>query len=384
METRVAMLAAAEKPGVRVSDLCREMGVSRQTFYRLRRRFIEEGVVGLEPRSRRPRTSPGIIPAWLEDEIVRLRKELPLDNGAQTIAYHLGRQGFPVPSVRTVHRALVRRGLVESQPEKRPKSSYRSFEYPAPNACWQIDATEWSPEDGVSAWIMDLLDDHSRVSLAAVVGTGPTGTLAWEAFMAAAQHWGPPARVLSDNGSCFTAGDRGLSDFEENLHALGVETVTSSPYHPQTCGKIERFHQTLKQGLDDQPPAQTTEQLQEQCDAFRAFYNFERPHRSLHGATPGERFAASPPTHPGPPIPEPPRITITAATVNTSGVIAIGGRHRTSVGTQRAGDRLTVIRYGNQVAILDRTTLITRLTLDPTRDYQPSGEPRGGPRRRPR
>src|SRR5436305_13955111 len=110
METRLLAVFTAGLKSVSVSRLCAELGISRQTFYKYRRRFEEEGPVGLAERSRRPHRSPGMIPAVLEDEIVRLRKELPLDNGAQTIAYHLARAGLPVPAVPTIHRALVRRG----------------------------------------------------------------------------------------------------------------------------------------------------------------------------------------------------------------------------------------------------------------------------------
>src|SRR4029450_9470974 len=111
----------------------------------------------LEPRSRRPLSSPGQIPPWLEQRIVRLREQLPLDNGAQAIYFQLQREGVePLPHVRTIHRVLVRNGLVEPQPNKRPRSSWHRFEYDAPNACWQIDATRWELSTGRSAWIMDL------------------------------------------------------------------------------------------------------------------------------------------------------------------------------------------------------------------------------------
>ena len=167
METRLLAVFTAGLKSLSVSGLCEELGISRQTFYKYRRRFEEEGPAGLAERSRRPHRSPAMIPVSLEDEIVRLRKELPLDNGAQTIAYHLVRAGWQVPSVATIHRALVRRGLVEPQPEKRPRSSWKRFEWPAPNGAWQIDATQWVLAGGKEVWIMDLIDDHSRVLLVA-------------------------------------------------------------------------------------------------------------------------------------------------------------------------------------------------------------------------
>ena len=151
MEAKLLAVLTAGVSSVRVTDVCAELGLSRQTFYKYRRRFETEGPGGLVERSRRPRSSPRLMAPEVEDEIVRLRKELPLENGAQTIAYHLARSGWPVPSVSAIHRALVRRGLVRPQPEKRPRSSWRRFEWPRPNDAWQIDATCWGLSDQPTA-----------------------------------------------------------------------------------------------------------------------------------------------------------------------------------------------------------------------------------------
>jgi transposase InsO family protein len=382
MNTRLAMLVAAEQPGVSVSELCRTLGVSRQTFYKLRRRFAQEGPAGLEPRSRRPHRSPAATADAMEETIVRLRKELPLDNGAQTIAYHLARAGMTPPSVRTIHRVLVRRGMVTAQPEKRPRSSYRRFEFDAPNACWQIDATWWPLAGGVGSWIMDVLDDHSRVCVAARVGTGATAELAWEAFEHGARDWGLPAMVLSDNGSCFVSRKPdGVSSFTRTLDALGIRTINARPYHPQTCGKIERFHQTLKAWLHKHPLATNHRQLQAQLDEFLSFYNRQRPHRALHGLTPTDRWHAQPAAQPGEPSPQPATVIIGSARVNANGMISLGKAHLTSVGSQWQGAELTTIRYGTTAVILNGHELVRRLTIDPTRRYQPTGRKRGGPKK---
>ena len=168
MESKLLAVLSSELP-LPVTRVCGELRISRQTFYKYRRRWLAEGPAGLVERSRRPHRSPGQVSPELEDEIVRLREALPLDNGAQTIAYHLERSGWSVPSVATIHRVLVRRGHVVAQPEKRPRSAWRRFEWPAPNSCWQIDATMWILADGREVWIMDVLDDHSRVLIAARV-----------------------------------------------------------------------------------------------------------------------------------------------------------------------------------------------------------------------
>ena len=376
MDKRLLAITAAELPGVSVASLCSELGISRKTYYEWRKRHDKEGPAGLEPRSRRPLSSPGQIPPWLEQRIVRLREQLPLDNGAQAIYFQLQRGGVePLPHVRTIHRVLVRNGLVSPQPHKRPRSSWRRFEYDAPNACWQIDATQWELRDGRTAWIMDLLDDHSRYMPAADAVAGDTVEAAWAAFCHAADEIGLPAKVLSDNGMCFTGGPNagGAGTFTTNLAALGIVKANSRPYHPQTCGKLERAHQTLKKWLRKQPLARSRPELQRQLDAFRAYYNHERPHRALHGATPAERFHARPAARPADTpidLPTPPSLSIATRTVTAVGRL---NTHSVSVwlGVAWAGHALTVVGYGPRVVILDGVTLVRVVTLEPGRTNYP-------------
>jgi transposase InsO family protein len=379
METKLRAVLAAGLAGVRVTDLCAELEISRQTFYKYKRRWEAEGPAGLVERSRRPRRSPGLIPVEVEDEIVRLRKSLPLDNGAQTIAYHLARTGWHVPSVATIHRALVRRGMVAPQPQKRPRSAWRRFEWPRPNDAWQIDATCWALRSGREAWVMDILDDHSRLLVAARACGGPTGDAAWGAFCDGTQQHGVPAHMMSDNGSCFTGRflSGGEAAFERDLRALGVRHIRSTPGHPQTCGKIERFHQTLKKWLRTQPLARTHAQLQDQLDTFAHFYNDDRPHRALGGATPAQRWAATPPATPGDAIPAAPHASL--HTVAKNNVIG-WSQHQIGIGPGFAGQQLLVIARNDDLAIFGAAGLVRRLRVDRTRDYQPTGKPPGRPR----
>ena len=384
MEAKLAAVLSGPLGGIRVGELCGQLGISRQTFYKYRRRFLAEGPAGLVERSRRPHRSPAMIAAELEDEIVRLRKSLPLDVGAQTISYHLERSGWLVPSVATIHRALRRRGLVVDQPQKRPRSSWTRFEWPRPNDAWQIDATRWVLMSGKEAWIMDVLDDHSRVVVAARASGGPTGAAAWDALCEAAQRWGLPAHLMSDNGACFTTRfqkDSSETDFERDLRQLGVRQILSSPHHPQTCGKIERFHQTLKRWLRSQPRARSYTQLDRQLDRFLAYYNEQRPHRALAGRTPSERWHASPPALPGPPIDGPTH----ASRHLVSGTGALKWRHYTiGVGSEHARKHVLAIARGDDISIFDDHRLIRRLTLDPTRRYQGTGKPPGRQPRTPK
>jgi transposase InsO family protein len=376
METKLRAVLAAGVAGVSVSSLCAELEISRQTFYKYKRRWEAEGPAGLVERSRRPLCSPGLISVELEDEIVRLRKTLRVDNGAQSIAYQLARSGWAVPSVATIHRALVRRGMVVAQPAKRPRSAWRRFQWPRPNDAWQIDATCWALRSGGHVWVMDVLDDHSRLVVAARACPGPTGEAAWSAFCHGAERYGTPAQVMSDNGSCFTGRLAGSqAPFERDLRSLGVNHIRSSPGHPQTCGKLERFHQTLKNWLRTQPLARSTNQLQAQLDEFLAYYNHHRPHRALGGATPAERWAATEAAIPGEAIPDTPHASLHTVAPNNNTIA--WGNHTIGVGPGLNRQHLLVIAHDDDLAIFGPTGLIRRLHLDRNRKYQPSGNPPG-------
>jgi transposase InsO family protein len=376
METKLQAVFAAGL-SMPVTQLCAELRISRQTFYKYKRRWDEEGPPGLVERSRRPHRSPGMMSTAVENEIVRLRKELPLDKGAQSIAYHLHRAGWPVPSVASIHRALVRRGMVIPQPHKRPRSAWRRFEWPRPNEAWQIDATRWVLRGGREVWVMDVLDDHSRLLVAARACGGPTGEAAWDAICDGAQRWGLPAHVMSDNGTCFTnrfQGWSGETAFERDLRALGVSHIRSRPGHPQTCGKLERFHQTLKKWLAAQPLARSQHQLQAQLDVFAEFYNHQRPHRALSGHTPAERWSQTSPASPGEPIPAAPNAGLHL--VSPSGSFS-WGTYTIGVGSQYARHQLLVIARDDDLAVFGPDGLIRRLRLDRSRRYQPTGNPKG-------
>lgn len=381
MEAKLLAVLTSET-SVPVAQLCRELGISRQSFYKYRRRFAAEGPAGLIERSRRPKRSPKLMSAALEDEIVRLRKELPLDRGPRTIAFHLERSGQPVPSVSAIYRALVRRGMVIAEPHKAPKS-IRRFEFDLPNGAWQIDATQWALRSGRRVWIMDVLDDHSRLLVAAIACWGPTAEAAWEALCSGMDRWGVPARVMSDNGVCFTARftqPTGESAFDRDLRALGVTHICSSPSHPQTCGKIERHHQTLKAWLSTRPAARTLAGLQRLLDEYERFYNHERPHSAKAGATPVEAWRANQPDKPGPSIALPSNAGLRR--VNSTGTFMWNG-FNVGLGHRHKHKQVLVIARDLDLAVFDEHRLLRRLTIDPTRSYQPTGRPPGRPPKQP-
>jgi transposase InsO family protein len=388
MDVRLLAAVTAESlEGMNVREVCRQRGVSAKTFYKWRARYRAEGLAGLEARSRRPRTSPKRLSPVTEDLIVELRKRLTdegLDAGPATIRWHLlnrSRLG-PVPSEATIWRVLVRRGQVTPQPAKRPRSSWRRFEADHPNECWQVDATDWALADGTPVEIINLLDDHSRVAVNSRAVASTTTEAAWDAFTAAAEIWGLPTRCLSDNGLAFSGRLRGYEvAFEIRLRAAGIRPVTSRPYHPQTCGKVERFQQTLKKWLRARPPAATLADIQARLDEFRAYYNHHRPHRGIGRVVPYQRWAATPRVTPdGAALPAPQhRVTIK---VDRNGAAAVHAYH-IGLGIEHAGRPAEIILDGTHATVFVDGRLVRHLQLDPTRRYQPTGRPGGWPRRRP-
>lgn len=388
MDVRMAAALAGAVPNV--AKFCAEQGISRQTFYKWRQRFAEGGVEGLQERSRRPVSTPGACPPTVEDRIVFWRKHLSedgADNGADSIGWRLARdQDFPPehrqPSRATIFRVLRRRGLITAQPKKRPRSSLRRFTYPRPNDCWQSDWTEWFLGDGTQVAIAGTLDDHSRYLCAISAATGD-GTIAqiWAVFLAAFADCGIPARSLSDNGMVYSGRRRGQEvTTETNLRALGIQLITSTPGHPQTCGKIERFWQTLKRWLRARPLAPTLAELNDQLQQFRTYYNHHRPHRALRGktpnATPAEAFTTTPKARP-PQNPIPATIFIDHSHVNRKGTTN-SGNYQIHVGIQWEGHPTQAVRQDNHIVIFTGAHLLRDLHADPTHTYQraPTGTPR--------
>lgn len=387
VKLRAAVVAAAEGSDLNVSAVCRDAGVSRKTFYKWVARYRAEGLSGLEDRPRTPRRTPHRVADDVEDAIVRLRKELAdagLDHGASTIQWHLGRRlDSRVPSVATVHRVLVRRGLVEAAPRKRPKSAWKRFEAPAPNERWQIDAMDWTISTGVVR-VFNVIDDHSRVLVASRAVTEATSEEAWTTFSAAAAIWGLPAGVLSDNGLCFSGKLRGFEVFfETQLHLVGVRTSTGRPRHPQTTGKVERVQQTLKKWLRRQPLAGSLAELQAQLDAFARVYNHERPHQGIGRQIPIDRWRATERATPGAAIPSPDRLEHRHESIVDKRGVAAAGEYQIHVGAEYYRQPALTIVSGLYAAVFLDGVLQRHLKIDPNRCYQPSGRRRGGQRQLP-
>jgi len=390
------IITAVVVEGRSKSEVARDYDVSRYWVQQLVKRWHVEGEAAYEPRSRRPRHSPHRVPAAVEDEIVRVRKELSrqgLDAGAETIRSHLARrtprsgQGHGpdqpgLPAVSTIWRILTRRGFVTPQPQKRPRSSWHRFAAEQPNERWQADTTHWHLADGTGVEILNILDDHSRLVVTSAVRRTILAPDVAATFDKAFSRWGIPARVLTDNGAVFTGEPRGHGEvaLERLLRRLRVVFDHSRPYHPTTCGKIERFHQTQKKWLAARPAAKTLRGLQAQADAFNRYYNTARPHRAVGRRTPAQAYAARPKATPhGPKIPD--HYRLRRDVVDTGGTITLrynSRLHHIGIGRLLAGTRVYVLTDDRHVRVITRHGKLLRdLTLNPARDYQPRGVKKG-------
>jgi transposase InsO family protein len=263
------------------------------------------------------------------------------------------------------------------QPQKRPKSSWRRFQADLPNECWQADTTHWQLAAGTEVEILNVVDDHSRLLVAsrAFVTTKAADVVA--TFHRGAATWGYPASLLTDNGAIFTAQSRnGTCAIELELIGLGIDYKHPRPYHPQTCGKVERFHQTLKRWLAKQPPAATLTALQAQLDRFCDYYNNVRPHRALARRPPAQAFNArtkATPRRAGLTIPT--HYRVRRDRIDKTGKVTLRYRSKLihiGVGRAHAGTRVLLLVADQHVRVItDDGDLLRELTIDPTRNNQP-------------
>ena len=308
-------LAIADWPDVAprgaVTTFCLEHGISRKSFYELRKRARQEGQAAvLQPRSRRPKTSPTKVTDEVKKQAIAVRSALEasgLDHGPISVHDKMRSMRLPiVPSTASLARIFREAGVARLEPKRKPRAAWRRFVYPAPNACWQMDATEYVLTGGRRCVIFQLLDDNSRLELASHVAWSETADAAIVTFDKAVAVHGVPQRLLTDNGAALNPSRRGyLGQLTAHVNAIGVEAITGKPYKPTTQGKNERLHRTLFRFLDAQPMAQTLDELQAQVDEFDRIYNTERPHQGLPGrVTPMTAYLSTPKAEAPRPTPE--------------------------------------------------------------------------------
>lgn len=375
---RLELMEKAEA-GVPVAVLCREAGISRETFYVWRRRWAAGGAAGLAPRSRRPHSSPGQLDAGLEELIVALAKQRPR-YGPDKIRALLGRElagtGARVPAKSTVQRVLLRRGVArEPRPRAPARDSWQFFRRAHPNELWQIDATAHLLANGRLFWVIDVLDDHSRYLVAARVTATATGELAWRTLAGAVAEHGMPAELLSDNGLIFTG--RGLGrevTFERQARAAGIRLTHGRAYHPQTQGKIERQHRTQNDWVTDHRPASLA-RAQHELDAYRHDYNHLRPHQALDQQTPASAYASGTPvilplTDLEPADTFPPRCLMRK--VSPAGTVSYN-RTQLNIGGRFAGLTIGLHRDGRELTAYYGSSPITVFTVGNLPQPHPGG-----------
>ena len=371
MSLRRAIIEA-DAASMNVTEFCRSHGVSTWFFWDLRRRHRREGDAVVEPKSRAPHHPAGRTPLEVEEAIVRCRKELGdagWDCGPASIAFTL-RELPGVPSEATIWRILSQRGLIVASPSKAPKHAGRSWTAERANECWALDDWTWALADGTEVQILDVLDDHSRYAVASTAMPTCTGAASFDVLATAASYLGWPQRFWSDNARAFTA------TLAAAVAVLGVAASHTRPYSPRSNGKVERFHQTVRQWLSKQPPAATIEELQAQLDLFRLHYNTRRPHRALSRRVPADVWHHAPKSGPADRALTAPT-TVYRSTVHAGGAYA--GRYKIAIGTAHNRRPAVTVITGTDGHVFIDGRLIRHLKIDPNRRSQPLHPTTGRP-----
>jgi transposase InsO family protein len=390
------VISAVVLEGRSPAEVADGYGVSRSWVYELLARYRVEGEAAFEPRSRRPRSSPAALPEPTVALILGLRTELAgkgLDAGPHTLAWHLEHHHQLKVAPATIWRHLTKHGLIAAQPRKRPKSSYVRFEAAMPNQTWQSDFTHYRLATGHDVEIISWLDDCTRYALHVTAHHAITGAIVTATFRQSLATHGVPASTLTDNGMVYTArfagGRGGRNAYESELRRLHVVQKNSRPAHPTTCGKVERFQQTMKKWLRAQPLQPTTiAELQSLIDTFVDEYNHRRPHRSLPlRATPAARYDTMPKAMPGDSRDPETHDRVRHDRVDKAGSVTIrhnGRLHHIGIGRTYEGTCVILLVQDLQIRVVNAMTgeLIRDLTLNPHIDYQPTGAPKG-PTRKP-
>lgn len=360
-----------------VTEVAVEFGYSRRHLTRLLARYREGGLEALESRSRRPAGSSRTAPGVLCERVIELRRQLVADGadaGPETIRWHLEQEGLRVLSTSTIRRILHRAGLIVPEPRKRPRSSYIRFEAMQPNETWQADVTHWRLADGTDVEVLNWLDDHSRFLLGSTAHRAVSGDDVAHAFLDLIGDHGAPASTLTDNGMIFTTRFvGGRNAFEYLLPILGIQQKNGSPGHPQTQGKIERFHQTQKRWLGARPAPRTVAELQRQLDQFRVYYNEKRPHRALARRTPQHAYHATPKALAASPRPQG-HYRIRYDRLDSTGAMSFrraGRMHH--LGTGRANARKRVLALADETHVtvieLDTAEVLSAHLIDANKSY---------------
>lgn len=350
MDQRHDFVALAQQPGANMSQLCLRFGITRRTGYKWLGRYRGQGREGLADRSRRPHGTPGRTRPEVEAAVVALRGENPAW-GAKKLRHVLERDGmlghFVVPSKPTITAILHRSGLIGREEGLRSKPLQR-FERESPNDLWQMDFKGPFYLLGKKACHpLTITDDHSRYNIGLFACRDQRNATVKGHLEQVFGRYGMPWAILTDNGPPWgSAGQRedGEPSFTELgkwLIQVGIRICHGRPYHPQTQGKEERFHRTLKAELLNRTPFEGFEQCQRGFDAWREKYNHYRPHEAIDMRVPAQRYSPSGRSFPER-LPEPEYSpSDEVRTTSVSGALRFKGREF-RVGQAFGGDRVAV------------------------------------------
>lgn len=302
VDYRHEFVLLATQEGANVRELCRRYRYSTRTGYKWIDRFRTGGIAALADRSRRPTTSPRRTDPVIEAAVLAQRDAHPTWGGRKLHVW-LGRQGMthpPAPS--TITNILHRSGRIN--PEQPAQGPFCRFEHLAPNDLWQMDFMGHRPLDRGRVHPLTILDDHSRFGLALAAWATQHRVVVEEQLRACFARYGLPRAILTDNGPPWgTSRGRGLTGLEAWLLRLGIVVIHGRPYHPQTQGKIERWHRTIGHDVFRAAPLADLVTAQQAFDRFRTSYNTDRPHQALGNAVPASRYRASARSCPASPPP---------------------------------------------------------------------------------
>jgi transposase InsO family protein len=293
MSQRKEFVTLALHEGANLTELCNGFEISRKTGYKWIKRFLEEGDTGLQDRSRQPHRSPKKTAPAIETDVIQVRKAHPAWGGRKIHSRLQALGRTQVPAASTITAILHRHGLIDPEEAAKHKA-WQRFEAEAPNDLWQMDFKGHFPAAQGRCHPLTVLDDHSRYSLGLKACGDERDLTVRECLTVIFRRYGLPRRILVDNGSPWGADrEHPHTTLTVWLMRLGIGVTHARPYHPQTLGKDERFHRTLKaevlhycQGLD-------LLACQRRFDAWRFLYNHERPHESLGMAAPANRYRQS-------------------------------------------------------------------------------------------
>jgi len=383
VEQRYQAVLEVFNDGASVTDVARRHGVARQTVHEWLRRYAADGLGGLADHSSRPLSCPHQMIPEVEARIVEMRRAHP-GWGPRTILVWLDRAGVaPLPGRSSVERCLIRHGLVTPQARKRKRSDYKRWERSRAMELWQMDIVGGVRiVDGSEVKIVSGIDDHSRFAVSARVVARATAKPVCDALTLAMGAHGVPSQILTDNGKVFTARfgpGPGPVLFDKICLDNGIKHLLTAPRSPTTTGKGERWHKTLRREFLDGRVFDSIADAQAQLDAWVRHYNHERPHQSIGGLAPIERFQlAEPREKPATPLPG---TTTTSGPVTTRRVSAKGTIGFATVvykaGAWLAGQTVEVTCEGGLVQIHHRGVLVATHAGRHPVDKQLAGVQRG-------